>query len=567
MTGESVKNKPSLIRILLILAAIAALVPVLISSAYFHWVVGGKLYEQARRSVDSLAEQIGERVKSQMVTLNNTAYYLMANDLAQQVMGDGYAYLTISRLEQQIDTLMTYNDAWSDRFIQSLYLFRQDGVAFATSREGVYAGVRARNLRVAEQNPAFSSTRTLLRPEGSRYAYYLQDYYQIDTQQKLGRLVVEVDPQRLFGTDELAGFPEGTRVVLASPQGILLEQGAGGAQTGTDDYHLQVPLGRLQMTLDVHAPRQAILSPVMESRTAYFAVQAAVLLVTLAVILWVSDRLRPQGAALLSNLERLAQGDFGVQLPGSRYREYDATARAFNRTTRQLGELFEREAEHGALLSQAEYHMLESQIDPHFFMNVLQTINMRCRVAGQQETADLVVSLGNLLRSNVLHKRRQKITLEQELAYVRYYLTLQMARFERLKSEVEVEDDSLLACLVPKLTLQPLVENCFVHGLEDGGGSGHISVSCWEEEGMLLLRVKDDGRGFDVSQWEKGQDEAAGPRRSGIALKNIRRRIELLYGPPYGLRIRSAPGQGTQVLVSLPLERGTAEEVKEEADV
>ena len=96
MTGESVKNKPSLIRILLILAAIAALVPVLISSAYFHWVVGGKLYEQARRSVDSLAEQIGERVKSQMVTLNNTAYYLMANDLAQQVMGDGHAYLTIS---------------------------------------------------------------------------------------------------------------------------------------------------------------------------------------------------------------------------------------------------------------------------------------------------------------------------------------------------------------------------------------------------------------------------------------------------------------------------------------
>lgn len=551
------KTKPSLIHFLLILAGIAALVPVLISTAYFHFVVGGRLYEQSRKSVDSLAQQIVERVESQMVTLNNTAYYLMANDLAQQVMEDGQGYLTVSRLEQQIDTLMTYNDAWSNRFIHALYLFRQDGIAFATGREGAYAGVRARNLRVSQENPDFSSTRTLLKPDWSDYAYYVQDYYQIDTQQKLGRLVIEVDPGRLFGQEDLEGFPPGTCLLLSGSQGMLLARGEAG--TGGEEYHVSLRPGRYEMQLDVHAPRQGILSPVTESRTAYLGLQVLILAVTLAGILYISRRLRPQSAVLLSNLSRLAEGDFTVKLPGSRYQEYDTTARAFNRATQQLGKMFEQAAEDRVLLSQAEYHMLESQINPHFIMNVLETINMRCRMSGQQDTAELVVNLGNLLRGNVLHKHQQKITLEQELLYVRYYLTLQQARFEQLSSEIEVEDDSMLRCLVPKLTLQPLVENCFVHGLEDSGGAGHVSVSCWEEESMLVLRVTDDGRGFDVQQWEQGPGPDPRERtgaRSGIALKNIRRRIELLYGPPYGLRVSSEPGKGTSIQVWLPAETG-----------
>ncbi len=549
------KTKPSLIRLLLILAAIAALVPALISTIYFHVVVGGRLYERSQKAVDSMAQQISERVSSQMVTLNNTAYYLMANDLAQQAMDEGQGQMAISRLEQQIDTLMTYNDAWSSRFIHALYLFRQDGIAFATSREGVYAGARARNLRIAQENPDFSSTRTLLKPAWSDYAYYLQDYYQIDTQQKLGRLVIEVDPGRLFGQDELTGFPPGSRLSLRGPRGeILLE---GDAAAGKDDYHLSLRPGRYELQLDVYVPGQSILSPVTESRSGYLWLQALILAVTLAGILYVRRRLRPQGAALLNNLSRLAQGDFSVQLRGSRYEEYDVTARAFNRATRQLGRMFDQAAEDRVLLSQAEYHMLESQINPHFIMNVLETINMRCRMSGQQSTADLVVSLGNLLQGNVLHKQRQKIALEQELIYVRYYLTLQRARFEQLQGEVEVEDETLLRCLVPKLTLQPLVENCFVHGLEDSGGAGHISISCWEEEGALMLRVKDDGRGFDVARWEQGpgpDPRGQADLRSGIALKNIRRRIELLYGPPYGLSVASTPGEGTTVQVMLPME-------------
>lgn len=559
-------KKPSIIRRLLLLSVVVAMIPVLTSLFYFQVVIGRRLASEARRSVDGAALQIAESVRNNMQTLNNVSYYLMANDLAQDVMSDGRSLSAAASLERQIDTMMTYNDAWSSRFIQSVFLLRDDGAVFATTREGAYAGVRERNRAVAARNPGFSSTRTLLRPEGSPYCYYLQDYFQIDIQRRLGRLIIEVDPARLMGKGSLQGLPAGSQVFLVSEEGSVLQalgipedggsldqawQAASGLPEGTH-YRLSQPLGRFRMSLGVRVPYQAILRPVTASRSAYFLVQLAVFLLMIALIILIAARMRPQSRQLLTQMERLAQGDFSVTLPSSRYREYDLTARAFNRTTQQLGSLFERERETAALLSQAEYQMLESQINPHFIMNVLETINMRCQLAGQKQTADLVVSLGSLLSANVRTRHRQQITLREELEYVRYYLALQHARFDNLRTSVEVEDDALLDCLMPKLTIQPLVENSFVHGLEDRDSQGEVRVRCWEEDGLLLLLVKDNGKGFDPSRWQQPRE---GPSKtgSGIALYNINRRIQLLYGAEYGLRVESAPGRGASVWVSLPL--------------
>lgn len=563
------RNKPSIIRRLLLLSVTVAMIPVMTSIFYFQSVISIHLKDQAQKSVDGVAGQIGQTIQTHMTALNNISYYLMANDLAQLVMNHRDSPATAASLEKQIDTMMTYNDAWSSRFIQSLFLLREDGAAFATTREGLYAGVRERNLRVAKARPQFTSTRALLRPEGSAYCYYLQDYYQIDIQKKLGKLIIEVDPNRLFGEDPLQSLPEGSSIFLLGQEGQVLHAlGAFDAAGSLDEawqaapkkaeegiYRVRQPLGRYRMQLELLVSHEAILRPVTASRTAYIWVQAAVFALMIGLILLIASRMRPHSRQLLSQMERLAQGDFSVSLPPSRFREYDITSRAFNQTTKQLGTLFEKEKETSALLAQAEFQSLESQISPHFIMNVLETINMRCLLEGQEDTAALVVSLGNLLSSNVRNKKRQQIPLKDELEYVRYYLALQQARFAHLNSSIEVEDEALYQCLLPKLTLQPLVENCFVHGLEDSSAKGYISIRCWEEDGQLMLQVKDNGKGFDVKQWqeETGGREAGSKKNSGIALKNIRRRIELLYGKNYGFEIDSAPGKGTAVWLTLPM--------------
>lgn len=564
------KQKPSMIRMLLVLAIVAAMLPMIASIAYFEGVIGVRLKRSAEDSVRAAARQMAKVVTEKMGTLNNTAHFLMANDLAQQIMEDGEGYLAAARLERQIDTMMTYNDAWSRHFIQSLYLFRNDGAVFATVRDSVYAGVRERNKRVYEDHIDFTSTRTLLRPEGSSYCYYLQDYYQTDIQKRLGKLVIEVNPGSLVGDAPLDALPDGGLIALSDDKGNLLyalsneAKGFSGARAllskaEKEDryYHTGVTLGRYAMRLDVYTPYDEMMKPVAESRAAFYLMQCLMLAMTASAILFISIRLRPHRKTLHANLEKLAGGDFSVRMPSSRFRENDLTARAFNHATDQLGALFQQVSEAGTLLSQAEYQMLESQINPHFIMNVLESINMRCLLAGEKETAALVVDLGELLRSNVAMKSRQKLPLRQEMDYVKYYLALQKARFEGLRYSLDIEDNSLLTCLVPKLTLQPVVENSFVHGIEKSGRDGDIRVSVWEEENALMLRVQDNGVGFDISRWEtaKPSGDDSVERRSGVALRNIQRRIELLYGEGYGLSVESTVGQGTTVTITLPIEK------------
>ena len=143
----------------------------------------------------------------------------------------------------------------------------------------------------------------------------------------------------------------------------------------------------------------------------------------------------------------------------------------------------------------------------------------------------------------------QKITFEQELGYVHYYLDLQRERFgEKLSYSVEYEDEDLLRYLVPRLTIQPLVENAIVHGLEPRRGLGSVAVRLWEETQNICVRIEDDGVGFDPENLDLAREVESAGQHNHIALTNVLRRLHLLYGDRADLQIRSKPGQGTTVL-------------------
>lgn len=559
----------SILSILLLVCILAATVPVASSVLYYTVFVSGQLYKQAEDNIASMGAQMAQSIAESMATLNNIAYYLMANSQVRRVMDGEYSFQDTARMEEQVNTMLTYNVAWSRGFIQSLYLFRKDGRAFATLRSGLYTGVKQRNARVYEDNQAASSIRSLLRPEGSRYAYYLQDYYQIDTQKKLGKLVIELNPANLAGTQPRDGLFRQSAYFLVNAQGQVLyaqaENGGHAVEARLADYQ-NAPQGqyyvneqavpRYDLNLLLFVPARDMMAPVLSTRTAYIALMAAVLLLSLMMILLMFSSLRPKVEGVQQKLRALAQGDFETRLPPSNYREINLISTTFNQTGEQLASLFDRVGRAGTLLNQAEYQMLESQINPHFFMNVLETISMRCLINGDSDTSQLVVNLGKLLEANVVMKKKQKIPLSQELEYVRYYLALQEARFQSLRCFINLEDENLLSCFLPKLTIQPIVENSFVHGLEDSAKPGEITISIWQEGADMCVRVKDNGQGFDAAQLNlKEEGELSSGSGSGIALKNIQRRVELLYGEGYGLSITSQPGRGTSVLLTLPMDQ------------
>ena len=218
-----------------------------------------------------------------------------------------------------------------------------------------------------------------------------------------------------------------------------------------------------------------------------------------------------------------------------------------------LEALYQDAYEKGVRLRATEYQLLEAQINPHFIFNVLETVNMRCLAAGHRDIAHIVTDLAELLRFNRRSHKNQKITFSEELRYVRYYLDLQKARFQTaLSYEIDYEDESLLQYYLPRLTIQPLVENAVVHGLEPRQSGGHVSVKIWEEDESIYVRIEDNGVGFDPDQ--KPSPITLGSKHNRIALPNIQERLRLLYGDNAALRISSVPGKGTTALLILPID-------------
>ncbi|MGN0994593.1 MAG: sensor histidine kinase, partial [Butyricicoccus sp.] len=211
----------------------------------------------------------------------------------------------------------------------------------------------------------------------------------------------------------------------------------------------------------------------------------------------------------------------------------------------------------GIRLRATEYQLLEEQINPHFIFNVLETVNMRCLAAGHREISRIVTDLAELLRAGVRSRNRQKLTFADELRYVQYYLDLQKARFQNaLEYEIDYEDDSILSYYLPKLTIQPLVENAVVHGLEPRQGGGRVSVKLWEEDESIYVRIEDNGVGFDPQK--EPEPATMGSKHTHIALPNIRERLQLLYGDAAQLRISSVPNQGTVALLIIPIDEKEA---------
>ncbi len=207
------------------------------------------------------------------------------------------------------------------------------------------------------------------------------------------------------------------------------------------------------------------------------------------------------------------------------------------------------------LKEESELKFLQSQMNPHFLFNILLTIQIKAKMSGDEDVSLMITSLSNLLRAGIYGDKRSKIKISEELKYVEYYLSLQKERFdERLTYEIKVYDDALLDCEVPRLSIEPLVENAVVHGLEEVERNGFAKICVSAEGNDICIHVIDNGKGFDplfdINKPE--EDIVKGSKREKVGLRNTNKRIKLMYGNQYGISIESKPLTGTDVMVRIP---------------
>ena len=200
------------------------------------------------------------------------------------------------------------------------------------------------------------------------------------------------------------------------------------------------------------------------------------------------------------------------------------------------------------MIKDAQYKTLQAQINPHFLYNTLESINWIAQMNNQDRIAGMVQALGDLLRVSI-NAKKVFLTMQEEADLLRQYVLIQRIRYEeRLEVTINLED-SLSDFVIPKLTLQPFVENSIKYGLESCAGVCRIAVSTEEQNGRLAIHIRDNGPGMEdelVRRILAGQVEARG---SGIGIKNIHERLKQFYAGEFSLDIDSTQGQGTTITI------------------
>jgi len=295
------------------------------------------------------------------------------------------------------------------------------------------------------------------------------------------------------------------------------------------------------------------------------AVIVGVAMLTLAMV-WYSVRVTRRITGPISALSRKAQrfgeGDFASEPLETHITELQTLDSGFDEMAGRVNALMAKQREDQQSLHRAELELLQAQINPHFLYNTLDSIAILAESDRGEDVVNMVTSLSTFFR-NSLNKGEDIISLAAERTQVTSYLEIQQIRYsDILRYDIRIPDE-LLDCQVPKLILQPLVENALYHGIKNRRGMGTITVTGEADGDDMLLRVTDNGAGMDEEQVRILQAGIYEDRHTGLGLVNVHKRIRLYCGEPYGLSFESQVGKGSTVTIRLPQTRPQPKEAAE----
>ncbi|MCP1307968.1 sensor histidine kinase [Paenibacillus tyrfis] len=270
---------------------------------------------------------------------------------------------------------------------------------------------------------------------------------------------------------------------------------------------------------------------------------------------------------LLKGMKRVGSGNFNVRLENDQADELGYLTRAFNKMVEEQRHLIENYYEQQLQLANTELKFLQSQINPHFLYNTLDSIYWTAKNYDADEISEMVLNLSNFFRLS-LNKGRETFSVEETVTHLHYYIRVQQLRFlDSFTVSYELAEESKNVPVL-KLILQPLVENAILHGLEKRR-DGRLLIASRIKEGCLVLTVQDNGTGIPPARLEHIRSELAklaayesgklSYRQSNpkdlFGLRNVMSRILIVYGQQAELQIGSTEGQGTTATLILPLEK------------
>ena len=291
-----------------------------------------------------------------------------------------------------------------------------------------------------------------------------------------------------------------------------------------------------------------------ETQLIYLLTTGILLAVAVIIAIVMSSTITKPIKVLKDSMKEVEKGNFesaNIELHSKN--EIGSLSNSFNVMTQEIQNLMEQNIVEQRQKRKSELKALQSQINPHFLYNTLDSIIWMAEGGKTKEVVLMTSSLAKLMRQS-FSNQAETVSIDKEIEYVRSYLTIQKMRYkDKLEFEISI-DESIRHAEIVKLVLQPIVENAIYHGIKYKDEIGLIRIEGFEKDGKILIMIKDNGAGMDKETVEHILEEKKENYRSnGVGIYNVHMRLQLYYGPDYGIKYESRLGAGTIVTVTIPV--------------
>lgn len=289
---------------------------------------------------------------------------------------------------------------------------------------------------------------------------------------------------------------------------------------------------------------------------------AAVLILSILSLYIALDFINPINR-LVKGMRKVQNGESDVAIKVDRRDEMGYLSNAFNKMAKEINHLVNWIYREQITRKEAELKALQSQINPHFLFNTLESINWMAQLNNVPEISETVSDLSSLMEASIGRDDRL-ISLAEEILYTDKYISLLKRRFEDRLELVKNIEEAALKIKIPRLLIQPLIENAVYHGIDRCRGKGIIKLNAFMEKERLIIEVMDNGAGISQEELKELNDKLAmdndtyfkllsKKKSKSIGIENVNRRIKLFYGEEFGLKLQSEEGRYTQVVITVPV--------------
>jgi len=306
-------------------------------------------------------------------------------------------------------------------------------------------------------------------------------------------------------------------------------------------------------------PQKFIVSELSEMQRNLVFICLIIVLVSGMISTWIYFTIHSPMRSLLMYAKQIRMGRLEAKAEArSMYPdEMDMLTETIDGMVEQLKQLIAQVQSEQQAKRDAELKMLQAQINPHFLFNTLNSLKWSAMLGGNESVTSGIESLSELLRSTIMLKD-EFIPLRTEIENLRHYANIQRIRYgDSFVLHIDV-DEELSESLVPKFILQPIVENSILHGVGEDEKRVGIWVKAACRNHILTIRITDDGKGFDMNAI-KPKPASTRSKLSGLGIANVDERIKLHFGATFGLATASAPGKGTETVITIPIYRSEGE--------